>query len=87
MNEGKIYLFEIYSKDFSEYSKGTNNLHTMYFKALFDNDNLKNTVFKLSGNAELFIRPASIKKMNWLFILRINYYKIKILLIQKTINI
>lgn len=34
----------------------------MYFKALFDNDNLKNTVFKLSGNAELFIRPASIKK-------------------------
>lgn len=62
VNEGKIYLFEIYSKDFSEYSKGTNNLHTMYFKALFDNDNLKNTVFKLSGNAELFIRPASIKK-------------------------
>jgi len=35
VNSGKLYLFQIYNKDFSEYSKGTPNLHTMYWKMLF----------------------------------------------------
>lgn len=62
VDEGKIYLFEIYSKDFSEYSTGNTNLHTMYFKELFSKENLKNTIFKLNGEAELFYRKKSEKE-------------------------
>lgn len=36
VDDGKIYLFQIYNKDFSPYSKGTPNLHTIYWKMLFD---------------------------------------------------
>lgn len=61
VDEGKIYLFRIYNKDFSEHSKGKPNLHTLYFKMLFDEENLKNPVYKLNGGAEMFYRPASIK--------------------------
>ena len=64
VEEGKIYLFQIYNKDFSKYSKGTPNMHTMYWKALFDEDNLKNVVYKLNGQAEIFYRKGSIDKEN-----------------------
>ena len=57
---GKLFLFQIYNKDFSEYSKGTPNLHTMYWRALFDEENLKNVVYKLNGDAEIFYRKKSI---------------------------
>ena len=58
---GKLYLFEIYNKDFSEKSKGRPNLHTIYWRALFDPENLKDVVVKLDGKAEMFFRAASIK--------------------------
>lgn len=58
---GDLYLFQIYNKDFSKYSKGKENLHTMYWKALFDMDNLHNVVIKLNGQAEIFYRKASLK--------------------------
>ena len=61
VSEGRIYLFQIYNKDFSSYSKGTPNLHTLYFKMLFDERNLENVVYQLNGGAEMFYRPASIK--------------------------
>lgn len=60
LNDGKVYLFQIYNKDFSEYSHGRPNLHTMYFKALFDEQN--QSVIKLNGGAEMFMRKASIKE-------------------------
>ena len=60
VKDGKLYLFQIYNRDFSEYSKGTPNLHTLYFKMLFDERNLENVVYKLSGGAEMFYRKASI---------------------------
>ena len=60
VDEGKIYLFQIYNKDFSTYSKGTPNLHTMYWKMLFDEGNLANVVYKLNGEAEVFFRKHSI---------------------------
>ena len=60
VEEGYIYLFQIYNKDFSKYSKGTPNLHTLYFKMLFDKRNLSNVVYKLNGEAEMFYREASI---------------------------
>lgn len=60
VEEGKMYLFQIYNKDFSEYSKGTPNMHTLYWKALFDDRNLKDVVYKLNGQAEMFFRKKSI---------------------------
>lgn len=64
VNEGKLYLFRIWNKDFSEFSKGTPNLHTLYWKMLFDERNLANVVYKLNGQAEVFYRKASIKPEN-----------------------
>lgn len=61
VEEGKLYLFQIYNKDFSAYSKGTPNMHTLYWKMLFDPENLKNVVYKLNGQAEVFYRKASVK--------------------------
>lgn len=60
VEEGKIYLFQIYNKDFSPYSKGTPNLHTLYWKMLFDEKNLADVVYKLNGQAEVFYRKSSI---------------------------
>ena len=63
VNENKLYLFQIYNKDFSESAiknVSHQNLHTIYWKELFDEDNLKNTVYKLNGQAEIFYRKASI---------------------------
>ena len=64
---GELYLFQIYNKDFSKRSKekpsrGKPNLHTSYFKFLFEKENLEDTVFKLNGQAEIFYRKASKKK-------------------------
>ncbi|HNV95724.1 MAG TPA: type V CRISPR-associated protein Cas12a/Cpf1 [Bacteroidales bacterium] len=64
VEEGKLYLFQIYNKDFSPYSKGTPNMHTLYWKMLFDKDNLANVVYKLNGQAEVFYRKSSIKEEN-----------------------
>jgi CRISPR-associated protein Cpf1 len=64
VDEGKLYLFRIWNKDFSEFSKGTPNLHTLYWKMLFDERNLADVVYKLNGQAEVFFRKASIKPEN-----------------------
>ena len=60
VDEDKMYLFQIYNKDFSPYSKGKPNMHTMYWKMLFDEENLRNVVYKLNGQAEVFFRKKSI---------------------------
>ena len=60
VDEGKIYLFQIYNKDFSPYSKGTPNMHTLYWKALFNERNLTDVVYKLNGEAEVFFRKHSL---------------------------
>lgn len=62
VDNGQLYLFQIYNKDFSPYSKGTPNLHTLYWKMLFHPDNLSDVVYKLNGGAEVFFRKASIDK-------------------------
>ena len=64
VEEGKLYLFQIYNKDFSPNSKGTPNMHTLYWKMLFDTENLKNVVYKLNGQAEVFFRKSSIHEEN-----------------------
>ena len=62
INEQKIYLFQIYNKDFSQNKKGkgTDNIHTLYWKVLFEKKNMEDVVVKLNGEAELFYRKASI---------------------------
>lgn len=64
VREGKLYLFRIWNKDFSEKSTGTPNLHTLYWKMLFDERNLADVVYKLNGKAEVFYRKASIQSEN-----------------------
>lgn len=64
VSNGELYLFKIHNKDFSEHSKGMPNLHTIYWKMLFDEDNINDVVYKLNGSAEIFFRKASIKQEN-----------------------
>jgi len=56
VDDGSLYLFKIANKDFSPYSKGRPNLHTIYWKMLFDPKNLNDVVYKLNGKAEIFFR-------------------------------
>lgn len=63
VEEGKLYLFRIWNRDFSPASKGRPQLHTMYFRALFEERNLTDDrVYKLNGGGEMFYRKASIPK-------------------------
>lgn len=62
VNEGKLFLFQIYNQNFAESSTGKLNLHTIYWKMLFDQRNLENIIYKLNGEAAVFYRPASIKE-------------------------
>jgi len=59
VERGEMFLFQIYNKDFSEKSKGRKNLHTIYWNAAFSDENLRNVVVKLNGEAELFYRDKS----------------------------
>lgn len=60
VESGDLFLFQIWNKDFSEFSNGRENLHTSYWRALFSPENLSDLVLKLNGGAELFWRQASI---------------------------
>lgn len=59
VDSGKLYLFQIYNKDYAEKSDGRKNLHTLYWENLFSEQNLNDVCFKLNGEAELFFRPAN----------------------------
>ena len=62
VSNGQLYLFQIYSKDFSDGSTGRLNLQSIYFKMLFDERNLAKPVYKLNGEAEVYFRRPSIEK-------------------------
>jgi len=68
VSEGKLYLFKINNKDFSpgknggKGSIGKPNLHTMYWRMLFDENNLKDVVFTLNGKSEIFMRKPVAKE-------------------------
>lgn len=60
-NQGKLFLFEIYNKDFAEGAHGTPNMHTLYWKELFAERNLSQVIYKLSSQGiEFFFRRKSI---------------------------
>ena len=62
ISDGKLFLFQIYNKDFASKSSGKKNLHTLYWENLFSEENLKDVCLKLNGEAELFWRKASLDK-------------------------
>ncbi|MDY6032146.1 MAG: type V CRISPR-associated protein Cas12a/Cpf1 [Treponemataceae bacterium] len=65
VDAGKLFLFQIYNKDYSTGKDGGNgstgkkNLHTMYWENLFSEENLRDVCLKLNGDAELFWRDAN----------------------------
>ncbi len=62
VDSGKLFLFQIYNKDFAKGVSGNKNLHTLYWENLFSEENLKDICLKLNGEAEIFWRPASLDK-------------------------
>jgi len=62
VENGLLYLFQLYNKDYAEGAHGRKNLHTLYWESLFTAENLSDIVIKLGSNAELFYRPQAIKK-------------------------
>ncbi len=59
---GKLFLFQLYNKDFSKYSTGAKNLHTLYWEQLFSERNFRDGFpFKLNGEASIYFRKASIE--------------------------
>jgi len=62
VKNGEIYLFRIMNKDFRPASKGKPNLHTLYWLAIFDDENLENPVIKLNGGAKMYFREHSIEE-------------------------
>ncbi len=62
VREGQIFLFQIYNKDFSDHSRGQPNLHTLYWRAVFEAQNLSHVRIKLNGQAEVFYRQHSLDK-------------------------
>ena len=62
VSDGKGFLFQIFNKDFSANSKGKPNLHTLYFRSLFDTSHPGH--IRLQGGAEIFYRQASLKRQD-----------------------
>lgn len=61
MDKGKVYLFEIRNQDTNDGKQEghKNNLHTMYWRALFEDIENKP---KLNGGAEIFYRKALLQE-------------------------
>ncbi len=55
---GELYLFELYSKDFSEKSIGKENLQTIYWKHIFE----KNSTIQLCAGGKIFNRKQAIRE-------------------------
>lgn len=62
VSDGKLFLFQIYNKDFASKTSGKKNLHTLYWENLFSEENLKDVCLKLNCEAELFWRKPSLNK-------------------------
>ena len=59
VQKGDLYLFRITTKDFNS-THGMPNLHTLYWRSLFSEENLVKTCIKLNGQANIFYRVPSI---------------------------
>lgn len=80
VENNKIFLFQIYNKDFAEKKSGKKNLHTLYWENLFSEENLKDVCLKLNGEAELFWRKPSLNKE------KVTVHKKGSILVNRTTN-
>ena len=80
VNDGKLFLFQIYNKDFASKASGKKNLHTLYWENLFSEENLKDVCLKLNGEAELFWRKPSLNKE------KVTVHKKGSILVNRTTN-
>ena len=58
---GNLLLFKISGKDFNPGSTGKPNLFTMYFRALFSDENCRDNRIRLDGGAKIFYRRKLIQ--------------------------
>jgi hypothetical protein len=58
IEDEKIFLFQIYTRDFGEKSVGNKNLQTMYWDEIFS----RNSSIKLLGSCKLFFKEVTVKK-------------------------
>ncbi|PIR13547.1 type V CRISPR-associated protein Cpf1 [Candidatus Falkowbacteria bacterium CG11_big_fil_rev_8_21_14_0_20_39_10] len=63
LTESLFYLFEIVNKDISSQAKNGKNVHTLYWEALFGDQNLKKPILALNGGAEIFYRESQREKL------------------------
>lgn len=80
VSDGKLFLFQIYNKDFASKASGKKNLHTLYWENLFSEENLKDVCLKLNGEAELFWRKPSLNKE------KVTVHKKGSILVNRTTN-
>ncbi|MGI6545549.1 MAG: type V CRISPR-associated protein Cas12a/Cpf1 [Fastidiosipilaceae bacterium] len=62
IDRDEVFVFQIYNKDFSPRANGKPNLHTLYWNALFSDENIEVGNLKLDANAEVFFRKASMER-------------------------
>lgn len=61
IDDKKIFMFIVHTKDYQSGAHGTKELFTMFLEALFSEDNLKNDVIRLNGQSSIFMRSKVIK--------------------------
>lgn len=57
----QLYLFKIYHRDMLPYIEGIPGYYTLFWKELFSEQNLSDTIYKLCGGGQIFYRKASLK--------------------------
>lgn len=63
VENGCMYLFKIYNKDYSKHKKSDKKkIHTRYLDYLFSDENVHTKLVKLLGGAEFFYREPQIDK-------------------------
>ena len=60
VDDGRLYLFQLWNKDMSPYSTGRKDPTTMYWNALFHRRNLDDPKYQLTGGGQVFFRRHSI---------------------------
>ena len=61
IDDKKIFMFSVHTKDYQPGAHGTKELFTMFLEALFSEDNLKNDIIRLNGQSSIFMRSKVIK--------------------------
>lgn len=63
VSNGELYLFQVYTMDFSEYSNWNKKLNTLFLEGIFNNPD----IFRINWNWSIFFRPKSIEKKENLY--------------------